>query len=260
MTASIGCIALFDLDGTLVRPGSPLQRAHMDAMAAAIAAATGTRETFVYRGGELFYREVNLAGYTDAGTVRAALVLAGLSDDEADLRLPRVIADMVERLDRVPLPRAGRADADLLPGAREVLEGLRDAGFELGMSTGNARAVARWKMSAAGLADLLDDGGFGDTAVHRDDVARAGVAALATGGTPPRGVLVGDTVRDVTAAHAAGLPCLAVTTGAADAGELLAAGADAVLPGLSDRAVETLVRLCSPAGSPADALTHPNGS
>ncbi|MFE3368037.1 HAD family hydrolase [Streptomyces sp. NPDC059173] len=255
MTGSSGRFVLFDLDGTLVKPGSPLQRAHMDAMAAAIAAATDNPETFVYRGGELFYREVNLAGFTDAGTVRAALVLAGLSDDEADLRLPRVIADMVERLGRVQFPRAGRA-VDLLPGTREVLEGLCDAGIALGMSTGNARAVARWKMSAAGLSDLLHDGGFGDTAVHRDDVARAGVAALATGGTPPRGVLVGDTVRDVTAAHAAGLPCLAVTTGAADAGELLAAGANAVLPGLSDRAVETLVRLCSQ----ADALTHPNGS
>lgn len=239
-------IALFDLDGTLIRPGSSLQRMHMDAMAAAIAHATGGQDAFEYRGAELFYRGVNLAGFTDAGTVRTALRLAGAAEDEITERLPEVVADMVGRLERSPLP-AGSAAGDLLPGARELLLALAEAGFALGASTGNARAVAAWKLRAAGLAGLLDDGGFGDTATEREDVARAGAASLTPTGCAPAGVLVGDTVRDVTAAHAAGLSCLAVTTGAATAGELLAAGAEDVLPGLDGGgALDSMIRLAGP--------------
>ncbi|MBQ0983224.1 HAD family hydrolase [Streptomyces sp. F63] len=240
-------IALFDLDGTLIRPGSALQRMHMDAMAAAIAHATGRQDAFAYRGAELFYRGVNLAGFTDAGTVRTALRLAGAIEDEIAERLPEVVADMVGRLERSPLPGAGSAAGDLLPGARELLRALAEAGFALGASTGNARAVAAWKLRAAGLSGLLDDGGFGDTATEREDVARAGAASLTPPGSVPAGVLVGDTVRDVTAAHAAGLSCLAVTTGAATARELLAAGAEDVLPGLDGGgALDSVIRLSGP--------------
>ncbi|MEU1516212.1 HAD family hydrolase [Streptomyces sp. NPDC005811] len=251
-------IALFDLDGTLIRPGSALQRMHMDAMAAAITHATGRQDAFVYRGGELFYRDVNLAGFTDAGTIRTALRLAGAAEDEIAMRLPEVVAVMVRRLERTPLPGAGSSAGDLLPGARELLRDLAAAGFALGTSTGNARAVAAWKLRAAGLAGLLDDGGFGDTATEREDVARAGVASLAPPGPALAGVLVGDTVRDVTAAHAAGLRCLAVTTGAATARELLAAGAEDVLPGLDGGgALDSVIRLAGPGavGRPEVSLT-----
>ena len=235
-------LALFDLDGTLVRPGSVLQRMHMDAMAAAIAAASGSREPFTYCGGELFYRGVNLAGFTDAGTIRAALVLAGVPQQEAAARLPAVVADMVEQLNRASRPEGWHGSDDLLPGARDILAALRGAGFTLGMSTGNARAVASWKMRAAGLGDLFDGGGFGDRFTEREDVAASGATSLCPPGAVSSGVLVGDTVRDVQAAHAAGLRCLAVSTGAAQAAELRSAGADFVLPGLGG-ALPVLLRL-----------------
>ncbi|MEU8191824.1 hypothetical protein, partial [Micromonospora carbonacea] len=37
---------LFDLDGTLIRPGAPVQRLHMATMAAAIADVCGVAEEF----------------------------------------------------------------------------------------------------------------------------------------------------------------------------------------------------------------------
>ncbi|MFK4100743.1 HAD family hydrolase [Streptomyces sp. NPDC019531] len=244
MTVVTGRLALFDLDGTLVRPGSVLQRMHMDAMAAALVTATGSAAPFEYRGGELFHHGVNLAGFTDAGTIRAALVLAGATEDEVAERMREVVDDMAERLEGAVPPKGWYGSGDLLPGARTALEALRQAGFALGMSTGNARRVALWKMRAAGLADLLYDGGFGDGTTEREDVTRAGVIACAPAGAAQAGVLVGDTVRDVTAAHAAGLSCLAVTTGAATAEELRAAGADEVVAGLAGGpALESLIRL-----------------
>jgi phosphoglycolate phosphatase len=141
-------------------------------------------------------------------------------------------------------PKGRDGSGDLLPGLRAALEALREAGFALGMRTGNARLLALRKMRAGGLADLLYNGGFGDRAIEREDVVRTGAIACAPAGAARASVLVGDTVRDVTAAHAADLSCLAVPTGAATAEELRAASADEVIPGLTGgSAVASLIRL-----------------
>ncbi|MEV5821250.1 HAD family hydrolase [Micromonospora harpali] len=237
---------LFDLDGTLIRPGAPVQRLHMSTMAAAIADVCGTAEEFRYEGGQLFYADIDLAGFTDAGTVHAALRHHGVPAG----RLRRLTRQVMDALAARIGGSAADGDAgagDLLPGCRALLEALRGHGCPLGMSTGNARSVARWKMRRTGLADLLRDGGFGDAARDRDDVVAAGVAALGGGGP---GVVVGDTAKDVTAAHASGLRCLAVATGATPADELRAAGADAVVADLGgSAALDAVLRLLTPVAS-----------
>ncbi|MFG1674411.1 HAD family hydrolase [Micromonospora sp. NPDC049282] len=239
---------LFDLDGTLVRPGARIQRRHMSTMAAAIADVCGVAEEFRYADGQLWYADIDLAGFTDAGTVHAALRHHGVDAARVRQLSRRVMAAMDARLGQGRDPAGDRAD-DLLPGCRALLEALRGHGCGLGMSTGNARAVARWKMRRTGLADLVHDGGFGDVARDRDDVVAAGVAAL---GAPGNGVVVGDTAKDVTAAHAAGLRCVAVATGATSPEGLHAAGADSVVTDLTGgRALDAVLRLLAdPAGFP----------
>ncbi|MGC4891498.1 HAD family hydrolase [Micromonospora sp. DT227] len=264
---------LFDIDGTLVRPGSEIQRRHMGAMAAAVAEVTGSAEEFVYRDNGLSYGGVDLSGFTDAGTIAVALRLQGWPDTDINAALPQVVALMAKELDAggtVP------ADEDLLPGTVELVRGTVEGSTRIGLSTGNARAVANWKMRCTGLADALRDGGFGDGARRRAEVVVAAVAALADG-RPYRGVVVGDTVSDVSAAHAAGLRCLAVSTGGTSAAELTAAGADAVLPRLDDKAARAVLgellagaRTARPpapgpppggtgAGSDGDRITIPGG-
>ncbi|SCG59220.1 HAD family hydrolase [Micromonospora halophytica] len=239
---------LFDLDGTLIRPGARIQRRHMSAMAAAIADVCGTAEEFRYAGGQLWYADIDLAGFTDAGTVCAALRHHGIGAARVRHLTRQVMAALDARLGQDP-EQIGNQAGDLLPGCRALLEALRGHGCPLGMSTGNARSVARWKMRRTGLADLLYDGGFGDTARDRDDVVAAGVAAL---GAPGNGVVIGDTAKDVTAAHAAGLRCLAVTTGATSPEDLHAAGADSVVTDLTGgRALDAVLRLlANPTGFP----------
>ncbi|ADU06379.1 Haloacid dehalogenase domain protein hydrolase [Micromonospora sp. L5] len=220
---------LFDLDGTLIRPGSSVQRAHMGAMADAVRAATGLPILdFTYQRGHLSYAGVDLAGCTDAGTIRVMLRRHRVSDRDIDGLLPTIVASMPGHLG--PLEAGG--PGDLLPGVRVMLARLQEAGIALGMCTGNAAPVARWKMSRTNLADLLIDGGFGDRAVDRDDIVVAASDAVAGGCRC--GVLIGDTVKDITAAHRAGLRAVGVTTGPATVSDLLAAGADAVLDGLAD--------------------------
>jgi phosphoglycolate phosphatase len=236
---------VFDLDGTLVRAGSELQRYHMGAMAAAIAAVVGDACSFRYVGRQLYYGPIDLAGFTDAGTVTAALRHHGVPPKDIVRLLPRIIADMVRRLESAGSTTATGRAGDLLPGARELLEYLRNNGIHSGMSTGNAQAVAYWKMRQVGLDHVLSRGGFGDVEVDRRGIASAAAAAMTLDCGGP-GVLVGDTVADVTAASSAGLACVAVTTGAATAAQLLAAGADVVLDGLdSDNARLALRSLVS---------------
>jgi len=102
--------------------------------------------------------------------------------------------------------------------------------------------MARAKLAAVGLdAHLdLDVGAYGDHHEVRAELvhlARARARAAYDrefGGTAT--VLVGDTPLDVEAALATGARAVGVATGGPAAAELVAAGADAVLPDLTDTA------------------------
>lgn len=113
-----------------------------------------------------------------------------------------------------------------LPGAQEVLAACRARGLRTVLASSAQAAELR------ALTDALDaDGGY-DAATSSSD-AEAGKpapdildAALRAGDVDrDRAVFVGDAVPDVEAARAAGIPCIAVTTGGTSAAELRDAGA-----------------------------------
>jgi phosphoglycolate phosphatase-like HAD superfamily hydrolase len=118
--------------------------------------------------------------------------------------------------------------------------------------TGNIRPLAEAKLAALGLRDGLDlcIGAYGDD--HEDraqlvEVARRRAAAVhgrspsAFAGTST--VVIGDTPLDVAAALAAGARAVGVATGSYRDADLIAAGAHAVLPALTDPSLvlETLL-------------------
>ncbi len=104
--------------------------------------------------------------------------------------------------------------------------------------TGNVRAGAELKLTVAGLHPGpfdLDAGVYGDLPGPRSVLVHAARDRLERRhGGPVALVVVGDTPRDVEAAHAAGAVAVGVATGAATAAELEAAGADHVTEDLSD--------------------------
>lgn len=246
--SGLGAAVVFDIDGTLLRPGTYLQRVHMGSMAAAIERVSGIHAEFHYDGSGLFVNGRNLAGYTDAGTIDLVLQTAGVSAPE----LPGLRAAVVKNMcDLVTAATEGLDSGhELLPGAAGLVTELRRRGVIVGLSTGNARAVASCKMRATGLTGLEALGGFGDAHGARPDIARGAVAAVrANAGA--RGqvlaktdiVLIGDTTSDVSAARAAGVRCIGVTTGAARAHELERAGADLVVPTMEELRVRDLAAL-----------------
>ena len=122
---------------------------------------------------------------------------------------------------------------DALPGARELLAALHARGIACAVFTNKHGPSARAVCDHLGLTPYLDLVlGAADTdwlkpqpefATHALDSLKA--AATTT-------CLVGDSPWDVQAAHAAGFPCFAVTTGTHTAEELRAAGADGIYDSL----------------------------
>ncbi|MCC9710673.1 MULTISPECIES: HAD family hydrolase [Streptomyces] len=134
------------------------------------------------------------------------------------------------------LRRRGR----VLPGVQEALKALAaDSEVCSSVLTGNIAANARVKLGAFALDVLLDMsvGGYGEDSEDRAqlvDAARARVHAVYGVAMTTPTVLIGDTPRDVQAAHDAGAHCVAVASGIHAVVELRAAGADFVVPDLTD--------------------------
>lgn len=124
--------------------------------------------------------------------------------------------------------------AELMPGSRELLEKLNGLGVKCAVFTNKHGPSARLVCAHLGVGPLLA-GVFGakDTPwlKPRREFAEHALAAL--GADAAATCLIGDSPWDVQAAHNAGFPCYAVTTGTHDEAELRAAGADGVYDGMA---------------------------
>ncbi|WP_067451660.1 HAD family hydrolase [Actinomadura macra] len=141
----------------------------------------------------------------------------------------------------------------VLPGARAVLEALADRPDVVqSVLTGNMRPIAECKLTALGLADLMDleVGAYGLDGIERPPLVKLAQqrAAGKYGGEfdTAATVLIGDTPHDVRAGHEGGARVVAVATGASTAADLRLSGAEVVLPDLTDTP-QTLNALLPPA-------------
>jgi len=128
-------------------------------------------------------------------------------------------------------------DPYLLPGVPELIADLA-ARSEIGLAlgTGNTRRSCEIKLSRFGLDRYFPLGGFGGDHEDRTEVIRA---AMREGerqyGWSGEAWVVGDTAKDVEAAHRAGAKAIGVATGIVDRTELVAAKPEALLDDLTDR-------------------------
>jgi phosphoglycolate phosphatase len=214
---------LWDIDGTLV-DSAGLGR---DAFLEAFERVTGAQPDQL----------VPFAGRTDMEIALDLLETAGIDHSEQLLgRFERALAAaMAERAGLV------RERGRPLPGVREALERLgREPGVTQSLLTGNIEANAELKLAAFGLHTLVDleIGAYGYDHRQRGElVAVARRKALELRGSafaPDDVVLVGDTPLDVAAAIEGGARAVGVATGPYEPADLRHAGADAVLPDLSD--------------------------
>ena len=219
-------LILFDIDGTLMQCGRQVGEIFIAAL----------REVFGdYRRPDGF----SFAGKTDPMIVAEMVRATGLEDAEIEARLPRMREVYVRNLE-AGLRREGMR---LLPGVRQLLESLEARqDIAIGLLTGNWRQGAEVKLSRFDLGRFFAFGAFGDDAADRRGLVPVALerAAGRTGKrfAPAEVLIVGDTALDVDCARAAGVPCLAVSTGFTDAECLRDAGADWVFEDLEQAARE----------------------
>jgi phosphoglycolate phosphatase len=134
----------------------------------------------------------------------------------------------------------------LLPGAREALTAVGALpGVVQTVLTGTIKPNALVKLRTFGLYRLLDTeiGGYGSEAYPKGTLlqvarTRAAEARGVTFGEAAT-AYIGDSPRDVEAAKIGGAWAIAVASGRSTHAELTAAGADTVLPDLTDPAAVT---------------------
>jgi phosphoglycolate phosphatase len=150
------------------------------------------------------------------------------------------------------------AQGQLLPGAADAMAAVTKLDDAVAtVLTGNSKPTAMLKLQAFGLDGFVDFGigGYGSEAYPKGTLLRvarqrAGESRGVTFGDGAT-VYVADSPRDVDAARIGGARSLAVASGRASAAELREAGADAVLPDLSDApAFIALITRLTEAGHP----------
>jgi phosphoglycolate phosphatase len=145
---------------------------------------------------------------------------------------------MSRRLHYLPQTVAESKHFTVLPGVRETLAHLSDEGYLLGITTGGVEAAAHIKLTRARLNHYFSFGGYGSDSVDRTELTRKALerAGMLLGEPiePKEALVVGDTPRDVDAAHGAGAFAVAVATGRFSEDELREAGADWVLGSLEE--------------------------
>lgn len=180
---------------------------------------------------EVYEVEANIAEHTTAGMTDpeiAAIVFREVIGREGTPEeRARAIGCYLKHL---PDAVAGSPGYRVLPGIEELLDRLIDSGHLLGLVTGNIEAAAHIKLSRARLNRFFSFGGYGSDSADRIEVTKTALARaeLVSGGTLADGacIAVGDTPRDVVAAHGAGIRVVGVATGRYSVDELKQAGAD----------------------------------
>ncbi|HEX9243845.1 MAG TPA: HAD family hydrolase [Anaeromyxobacter sp.] len=220
-------VYLFDIDGTLLSAGGAGRRAFERAVGDHWGPVDGA------------LAGLRLDGMTDRLIVRETLRLLGRPFEDAFC--DALLARYVEHL-RLEIHGPGYA---VLPGVVELLEALRTRGALLALCTGNVVEGARLKLSRGGLDGFFEWGasaaygfaGDGEDRIHVVQAAlrRAG-ARLGRTVAADEALVIGDTPRDVAAAHAVGIPVLGVATGRYGVEELRRAGAEHVAASLEDAA------------------------
>ena len=202
-----GALALFDIDGTLLRRAGPH---HRQALVDAVRRVTGMETTT---------DGVPVAGMLDRDILTQMLANAGAPAASIRRSMPKIVT-VAQRIYVRGCPDLRRK---VCPGARGLLYRLSRRRIPAGLVTGNLSRIGWRKMERAGLRKYLRFGAFAELASDRAGLVRLAVRHARREGWIGRGspiVLIGDHPNDIRAARANGVRSIAVATGLISAAEL----------------------------------------
>lgn len=193
------------------------------------------REAFQAAFGRQLTGSLDLGGRTELDVIAEILRQHDIehTEDASQLLATALARSFESRRNDLP------GHAEVLPGALQALKRFADdPRIHQGVLTANLQSVAKIKLEAFGLAQLVDwdVSAFGDDHADRAELvtfARARAQHIRAF-TNDEVVLIGDTPHDVHAATTAGVRLVAVATGRSSKQDLHRAGAEIVLDDLSD--------------------------
>src|SRR3954451_24111397 len=212
---------LFDVDGTLISTGG--------------AGARSWRHAFE----ELHGIPADIGEFTDAGMTDPTVARLTFESAVGHKPSPQELATvMAAYLDWLPHEVEKSEKYRVLDGAEETLRRLGREGVLLGITSGAVEAAAHIKLSRAGFNRYFPFGGYGSDSADRVELTKKaldrGEMLLGHPIDPSKTLVVGDTPKDLDAAHGAGCVALGVATGHYSREQLEEAGADVVLDTLRD--------------------------
>ena len=221
-------ILLFDIDGTLIKSAG----VGRDALEKALVSHVGPGP----------WLDFPLNGMTDLSIIRKAFEQKGklFSQEMAFEIEAKYVSLLKETID-------GKDGYIVLPGVVDLLEEALTFGPKVvvGLGTGNFKRGAEIKLACSKLDRYFSFGGFGSDHEERYEMleigAKRGGDILGEDWEKCRVVVIGDTPRDIDAAHLCGAECLAVATGGHSVDELKAAKADWVFSSLAEPGVHSAV-------------------
>jgi phosphoglycolate phosphatase len=193
-------LALFDIDGTLIRSGGAGEKAFARVAEAEFGMVNGTAR-------------LHFAGRTDPSIVRDFFTQHGIAPSPENFQ--RFFDRYVFYLDHL----LGELEGQVLPGVHRLIDAMKSMAEPplLGLLTGNIRLGAQLKLTRYQLWEHFQTGGFGDDSEDRIQIA---IIARARGSQILRRKLcgeeilvIGDTPRDIACGRAIGARVLAVATG-----------------------------------------------
>jgi len=198
---------LFDIDGTLLRSRD---RVHVESFTSSVKRVMGFEVTLA---------GIAIHGSTDTGLLREACRQAGVPAEVLEPQVDTILEAMCD----IVAERRGELRPELMPGIEAALRHLAEQGALLGVATGNLETIGWIKIEAAGLREWFRFGGFSDRFPDRGElVGHAALKARELAGAGATICVVGDTPRDIEAAHANSIPVIAVATGHFSFDELVA--------------------------------------
>lgn len=214
-------VFLFDIDGTLMKSGG--------------AGGIAFRRAFhLWSGVDPSGTSISMGGRTDLEIFRLTLEALGLPYPTPPER--RRLVRIYLRLLAEELETPNRTE--LCPGVSELLRELDRHPCAIGLVTGNIEPGARTKLRAAGIETRFGFGAYGSDHDDRDRLVPIALRRLrrhyGLEVSPDQVWVIGDTLRDVQCARAAGVRVLAVGTGFEDQSALAASDPDLYLADLTD--------------------------
>lgn len=178
--------------------------------------------------------EIEFAGKTIPQIIRELAEFKGIPKEKVDSRLSKA----VERIGLSFKESVETGEVDVLPGARELLEELRNREQVLGIVTGTIEDVARAILEESGLEKYFDVFAFGSESEDRDELVRLAISkAEEEFDEEFHGedvIIVGDSIHDIDSGKAHNALTIIVTTGFHSEEELKEHSPDFMFQDLTD--------------------------